>query len=547
MPEPISESFEITISGKTGAYTVSARGPGVLTQPVPFVWPPPTLPDLDATLMKLETAFELSEDLIRDFGAALYEVLFPEEIDDAYQRLVGQGDPFRLRLIAFPPELARLPWEFLYDAGGGAAGWLALHHKHPFVRSVPNTDIADPLTGKGPLKVQFVGASPKGWTALDIEEDERRLREGLQPLIEKGLVELLDPVMHLTTDVLRDKVRDEPHVLHYSGHGDFDDDTGTGHLVFEDEAGKAARMEGDTLAISLRDRSVRLVVLSACRTAQINESQPFVGVAQQLANAGNLSAVIAMQFPIGDANAVAFNKEFYGALADRFPVDQAITEGRQAIWQRTDISSGGRALVDWATPVLFMLGQSGKLWEAEVSDKDERDEREEEQASGPTVSIGGNVGGDVDVAGGDIVKGNVVQGDKVSGDKVGGDKISVGDISGSKGIAIGRGAQAHVTEGADAAALAKVFTEISARLDALQDMEPTDRELAKETVEEIKEQAEKGDDADEGSLKRRFRTLALMGPEILDVVTATLLGGPVGGIAAVVLNVAQKARDDAGL
>ena len=41
--------------------------------------------------------------------------------------------------------------------------------------------------------------------------------------------------------------------------------------------------------------------------------------------------------------------------------------------------------------------------------------------------------------------GDVVYGDKVAGDKVGGDKITVGNISGSSGVAIGRGAKATVT------------------------------------------------------------------------------------------------------
>lgn len=43
------------------------------------------------------------------------------------------------------------------------------------------------------------------------------------------------------------------------------------------------------------------------------------------------------------------------------------------------------------------------------------------------------------------VAGDYVGGDKVAGDKVEGDKITVGDISGSSGIAIGRGASATVT------------------------------------------------------------------------------------------------------
>ena len=43
MPEPIRKSFEITVSGKAGGYTVAARGPGVLTEAVPFEWPPADL------------------------------------------------------------------------------------------------------------------------------------------------------------------------------------------------------------------------------------------------------------------------------------------------------------------------------------------------------------------------------------------------------------------------------------------------------------------------------------------------------------------------
>lgn len=45
------------------------------------------------------------------------------------------------------------------------------------------------------------------------------------------------------------------------------------------------------------------------------------------------------------------------------------------------------------------------------------------------------------------VQGDYVHGDKTGGDKVSGDKISVGDISGSSGVAIGRGAQAKVNTG----------------------------------------------------------------------------------------------------
>ncbi len=46
-----------------------------------------------------------------------------------------------------------------------------------------------------------------------------------------------------------------------------------------------------------------------------------------------------------------------------------------------------------------------------------------------------------------IVQGDYIAGDKAGGDKVKGDKITVGNISGSTGVAIGRGASAQVTIG----------------------------------------------------------------------------------------------------
>ena len=512
MTDTVENSFEIAISGKPDAYIVAGRGPGVVTKAVPFEWPSPDLEDVDEAMLRLETDFELSLEFIKKVGSALYSSLFPEDIDDAYQRMIGQGDPFRVRLIVHPAELAHLPWEFLYDEGRGATGWLGLQHKHPLVRSVPNTDIADPIAAEGLLRVLFVAANPAGSAALDLDEDYRRLREGLLPLIENGMVKLLQPEMHLTPGKLRDRLRaDQPHILHYSGHATFDVEAGVGTLVIEDDQGKEHRLPGDKLAVMLNDRSVRVVLLSACRTAEINEKQPFVGVAQQLANSANLPAVIAMQFPIGDENAIAFNAEFYRSLADRYPVDQAVTEGRLAVWQRTDSADTSRALVDWATPVLFMLGQSGSLWEEEVSDKKDTD-------------------------------------DEDRGEVVSGDKIVVGNISGGEGIAIGRGAQASVTRttGVDPAVIEQMFDQMFSQMNTLTGVKKQDLEDAMAEIEELKQEVAKGDEADESFLKRRFRNLARMAPEILDVVTAALIN-PALGLGVVIRRVSEKAREEAGL
>jgi translation elongation factor EF-4 len=135
---------------------------------------------------------------------------------------------------------------------------------------------------------------------------------------------------------------------------------------------------------------------------------------------------------------------------------------------------------------------------------------------------------------------------KVTKDKVGGDKISIGDISVSKGVAIGRGASVTITEGIDAQALAALFGKINQGLDALPPEKKQDVEDAKATVEEIKQEVAAGDKADESKLERHFRALVRMGPDILDVVTASLVN-PAAGVAMLIKKVAAKAREDAGL
>ncbi|MFN2256030.1 MAG: caspase domain-containing protein [Candidatus Promineifilaceae bacterium] len=85
------------------------------------------------------------------------------------------------------------------------------------------------------------------------------------------------------------------------------------------------------------------------------------------------------------------------------------------------------------------------------------------------------------VAGRDI--GHV--GDVVSGDKVGGDKISVGNISGSSGIAIGRGASATVTIQSmpDAGSSEKEqLNQLVAQLEALLNQAPASQQTAASNV-----------------------------------------------------------------
>ncbi len=78
------------------------------------------------------------------------------------------------------------------------------------------------------------------------------------------------------------------------------------------------------------------------------------GLAQGLVRR-DIGAVVAMQFPISDGAASTFSREFYGATADGFPVDQAVTNARKAL-----LAEFGS---EWATPVLFLRSPDGVVFD----------------------------------------------------------------------------------------------------------------------------------------------------------------------------------------
>lgn len=141
------------------------------------------------------------------------------------------------------------------------------------------------------------------------------------------------------------------------------------------------------------------------------------------------------------------------------------------------------------------------------------------------------------------IGGDVVQGDKVTTTTHTGDNISVGDITGSAGIAIGRGAQATVTSGAGVAELAKAFAEIYKQIEARPPDANVDKEELKQDVRRIEQEAAKGDEANPSKLERWLKGLAEMAPDIFEV-TAAALTSPVAAASTVIRKVVERAKAD---
>jgi hypothetical protein len=296
----------------------------------------------------------------RHFGRQLFDAVFQDDVRLSLRRSLDEverrDEGLRIRLwFSDAPELASLPWEFLYSESEDQ--FLVLSAWTPIVRYLDLTQRVEPLTVTGPLRILAMISSPHDYPTLDVEEEWRRIEDSLRPLIDRGVV-TIDRSENATLLELQHKLRaNEYHIFHFLGHGGFDEKSDDGVLVMEDGHNRSRLVTGRDLGTILSDhRSLRLAVLNACEGARASDEDPFSGAAQSLIRKG-IPAVVAMQFEITDDAAIAFAHEFYGAIADAYPVDAAIGEARRAIF-------GLGNDIEWGTPVVYLRGD-GQLFEVQ--------------------------------------------------------------------------------------------------------------------------------------------------------------------------------------
>ncbi len=354
---PEYHDFALTLTGKPGDYTLSAYGPGAIL--VSTVHSP--YRETDEWRLHVENirkGFAPERDTMRVVGETLFNALFPRRIIRAYESASQiNGRHLRLRLLILPPELALLPWELLFDPDENH--FLTHQLSHPIVRSVQNDRPPEPDLVRHPVRVLFVQANPPGTEPLDAVAGERAVREALPSDA------VIDTLRAATKEKLRAALRREPgySILHYHGHGKFDEVREEGFLFLHDEAGAIDGLSGEELASYVDGTGVRLAVLVGCETARDSSQRRMSGVAHKLMGSGRLPMTVAMQFAIYEGPANAFTREFYRALADSYPVDAAMVEARKAVVEH--LGGDPAEAPDWATPVLFMRSPDGRIFAEE--------------------------------------------------------------------------------------------------------------------------------------------------------------------------------------
>ncbi|MCX6032488.1 MAG: CHAT domain-containing protein [Chloroflexi bacterium] len=292
-------------------------------------------------------------------GRQLFEAVFRDNVHTVLATSLasvaqeGAGLRLRLRFEEDAADLAALPWETLYDPGQGH--FVGLGEQSPILRylSLPRSRSA--LLVEPPLRVLAVLASPAGLVPLDIDREWQLVQDSLAGLVAEGKF-VLERLKTPSLAALQERLLNEPvHILHFVGHGVFDEASQAGSLALEDARGRLQLVRGEQLAAILRNHpTMRLAYLNACEGALASGQSVFTGVAQTLVREG-VPAAVAMQAEISDSAAIELARSFYTALAAGRPVDAALTQARVAL------AAAGSP--EWAIPVLFSRSPDNRLFD----------------------------------------------------------------------------------------------------------------------------------------------------------------------------------------
>jgi hypothetical protein len=301
----------------------------------------------------------IDEAPVQAIGQGLFGALLSGEVLSCYdqsQRIAReQRKGLRIKLRIQPPELASLPWEFLYDPREDE--YMALSRRTPIVRYLESRQTTPALRVEPPLRILGVVASPNGFPELNVPEERRRVEDALDDLRRQGLVELVWLPGQTWSDLQEAMWRGPWNVFHFIGHGGFDERGDEGLLLLSDEQGRPRDLTATELARLLGEHdALRLAVLNACEGGRGGRRDVFSSSAGTLVRKG-VPAVVAMQYAISDPAAVQFGTRFYAAIAAGMTADAALAEARVAM------SVATRGSAEWGTPILYTNAPEVRLFD----------------------------------------------------------------------------------------------------------------------------------------------------------------------------------------
>jgi tetratricopeptide (TPR) repeat protein len=304
-----------------------------------------TLKAQNARLLEhLEKGLPLEFKVLEDLNAQLSKIVNSNsDFIEVLEKINNSGEYCAVQLMHNDNEILNLPWSAAIDKFSGKA--LGIIRQLFLAKSLPRhsearyeaNDEANGPKAPLPLKILIMISSPEDTdhkSRLSYEDEEFRIFSAFEPLLQSGQVEI-DFTDDGSLEALERKLKkNKYHVLHFSGHGIFQDREGM--LVLEDPLSlKTQLTRAEDFADTVNcnpDYKVPLVILSSCQTAQGGSETALRGVTNQLLNKG-LASVIAMGMSIMDHYAKIFSAHFFRQLAERQNILSAFQSSIQHMYQ----------------------------------------------------------------------------------------------------------------------------------------------------------------------------------------------------------------------
>jgi len=333
-----------------------------------------------------KTRAEKTENKLPDLGKELYEAILnhPESLEAVndwkafakkyalrfsvmVDRELPTGATKKKKEIAekAATRLLSIPWELLHDDDS-----YLIQGAKPVVikRRLPNRKKLDVAIAKLPIRILLVSARPEDERAGYIDH-----RASAIPLI-TAVENLGNELVSLTVcspatfPAMMDEIKkahesgNSYDVIHFDGHGVYDERTGLGSLCFEDPRDKdklydrrSKLVDADEIGKNLNQYRIPLMFLEACQTAK-TEEKPTASVAVTLLEKG-ITSVIAMTHSVLVTTASKFVETFYKEIAQGSRVGKAVLDAQSKLALDTNRGiipgAGELHLQDWFVPVLY--------------------------------------------------------------------------------------------------------------------------------------------------------------------------------------------------
>jgi hypothetical protein len=357
-------------------------------------------------------------------GQRLHSALFTDRVQHAFRR-EREREPrgarlcIELRFINQPrdQDLSRLPWEYLcykrqeLEGGGWTEVFMSsftdliltryLGATAPHMKSDADERLV-PIDGKE-LCVLVATSDPK----CCLPEEHRLARLTRTNMLVKSQLEALRDqakgngfTIHfrvlpnqLSFDDFKKNLIEPrskelpryPHIVHFIGHGSFQEEYGT--IAFVSEEGGLTRVQEPAW---IRDEKFveafkglpylpRVVLLHTCEGGKANLQGRLAGMAPLLIKLG-IPAVVAMQHPITQDVAAKFSGSFYEAVGNGATVDAAVQNGRRTIEGLPQLRR------EFGTPVVYISTHDVVLLQKPTETKPQRARDSLPQIGDPIVA-----------------------------------------------------------------------------------------------------------------------------------------------------------------